>query len=319
LPGPWTDDQILSQHRFTNCYRAADRVSQYLIRHVIYRGDPSPTEVTFRILLFKLFNKVETWELLESTFGELRGSGFDLDAYDGILSGAMNRGERLYSAAYVMPAPRLGAVRKHTNHLRLLQNMLDDSLAKRLQEAPTMSAVFEILVAYPGLGPFLAYQYATDLNYSDILYFDEMDFVVAGPGARDGLRKCFGDASKGIEADLIRYVSEHQEENFERLGIHFGGLRGRRLQLIDCQNLFCEVDKYARVAHPHIPGYSGRSRIKQKFRPVVAPVTAWFPPKWGINDRGQSTPPAIGTRANSHGEATANHVPDMSPVLIAAV
>ena len=29
---PWTDDRVLSAHRFTNAYRAADRVSQYLIR-----------------------------------------------------------------------------------------------------------------------------------------------------------------------------------------------------------------------------------------------------------------------------------------------
>ena len=25
--------------------------------------------------------------------------------------------------------------------------------------------------------------------------FDKMDFVVAGPGARDGIRKCFGPSS----------------------------------------------------------------------------------------------------------------------------
>ena len=53
--------------------------------------------------------------------------------------------------------------------------------------------------------------------------------------------------------------------------------------LIDCQNLFCEVDKYARVAHPEITGYSGRTRIKQRFTPVDHALTSWFPPKWGIN------------------------------------
>nr|WP_151478279.1 nucleotide kinase domain-containing protein [Streptomyces albicerus] len=37
-PGPWTDDPIPLRHRFTNCYRAADRVSQFLIRHVSYAG-----------------------------------------------------------------------------------------------------------------------------------------------------------------------------------------------------------------------------------------------------------------------------------------
>ena len=34
-PGPWTADPILAKYRFTNCYRAADRVSQYLIKEVI--------------------------------------------------------------------------------------------------------------------------------------------------------------------------------------------------------------------------------------------------------------------------------------------
>lgn len=31
-PRPWTEDPILASYRFTNCYRAADRVSQHLIR-----------------------------------------------------------------------------------------------------------------------------------------------------------------------------------------------------------------------------------------------------------------------------------------------
>ena len=81
-----------------------------------------------------------------------------------------------------------------------------------------------------------------DLNYSPVLDYDEMEFVVPGPGARDGIRKCFGRTADGIEADIIRYMADHQEEHFARLGLHFGGLRGRRLQLIDCQNLFCEVE-----------------------------------------------------------------------------
>ncbi|MXW20558.1 MAG: hypothetical protein F4Z95_07115, partial [Gammaproteobacteria bacterium] len=63
-PPPWTADTVLRNYKFTNVYRAADRVSQYLIRNVIYRGDlpSSPPDVFFRILIFKLFNKIETWE-----------------------------------------------------------------------------------------------------------------------------------------------------------------------------------------------------------------------------------------------------------------
>jgi hypothetical protein len=285
-PGPWTEDPILAEHRFTNCYRAADRVSQYLIRNVSYRGEQSPVEVVFRTLLFKFFNKVETWELLRTEFTDLSWANFDIDAYDQILSEAMSAGSRLYSAAYVMPAPAFGATRKHTNHLRLLASMIESSLPERLAQASSLDAVYEELVAFPSLGPFLAFQYAIDLNYSTLLNFDEMDFVVAGPGARDGLRKCFGEASVGIEADLIRWVAETQDEHFDRLGTSFDGLWGRKLQLIDCQNLFCETDKYARVAHPEVAGHSGRTRIKQKYsRANRTPGEVWFPPKWGLNTK----------------------------------
>src|SRR5690606_31094780 len=54
-PWPWTDDPVMAVYKFTNAYRASDRVSQYLIRKVIYRDDlpNSADEVVFRILLFK--------------------------------------------------------------------------------------------------------------------------------------------------------------------------------------------------------------------------------------------------------------------------
>jgi hypothetical protein len=282
-PGPWTADLIIALHRFTNCYRAADRVSQYLINEVIYRGSQDADEVLFRLLLFRFFNRILTWELFRSALGELTWAGFDLDRYDEVLSEAFSCGQRIYSAAYVVPPPKLGAQRKHTNHLLLLQQMLRGGLRAKLQACVSMAEAFHLLRGYPGMGDFLAYQFLIDINYSTVINFDEMDFVVPGPGARDGLRKCFGPGARGIEADLIRYMSNTQEEHFIRLGLRFHGLNGRRLQLIDCQNLFCEVDKYARLAHPEIAGYSGRTRIKQRFTPIDEVLTSWFPPKWGVN------------------------------------
>ena len=71
--------------------------------------------------------------------------------------------------------------------------------------------------------------------------------------------------------------------SFERLGLKFRSLWGRMLQLIDCQNLFCEVDKYSRVRHPEVAGVSGRTRIKQKFSENSDPIEYWYPPKWGLN------------------------------------
>ena len=287
-PGPWTADPVISAHKFTNAYRASDRVSQYLIRHVIYREDlPSAThEILFRTLLFKLFNKIETWELLEHTFGAITFKDYRFEHYDHVLSQAMRAGGRIYSAAYIMPpgGSAFGYSAKHQNHLRLLERMMDDDLAGHLAKMRRMQPAFELLRSYPTIGDFLAYQFVTDINYSEITDFSEMDFVVPGPGARDGIRKCFADTGGLNEAELIRLMVDNQESEFERLGINFQSLWGRRLQLIDCQNLFCEVDKYARVAHPEIAGISGRTRIKQKFSPKGALVTPWYPPKWGINE-----------------------------------
>ena len=286
---PWTHNPVLAVYKFTNAYRASDRVSQYLIRRVIYRDDlpKTPREVFFRILLFKLFNKIETWELLERALGPVTFEDYRFAACDEVLSRAMRADHRIYSAAYIMPpgSSAFGRPAKHQNHLLLLERMMADRLPERLAQTRTMQEGFEKLRAYPTIGDFLAYQFITDINYSELTDFSEMDFVVPGPGARDGLRKCFADPGGLNEPELIRLMADLQEQEFERLGLHFQSLWGRRLQLIDCQNLFCEVDKYARVAHPQIAGKTGRTRIKQKFEPTPAPIDLFYPPKWKLNDK----------------------------------
>lgn len=51
----YSQDPIIACYKFTNAYRAADRVSQYLIRNVIYNKNYDDKNTFFRILLFKIF------------------------------------------------------------------------------------------------------------------------------------------------------------------------------------------------------------------------------------------------------------------------
>ena len=281
---PWTGDEILASYRFTNVFRASDRVSQYLIRHVsgLPNASAEPHEVVFRTLLFKIFNRESTWQHLECRVGQLSWETYEFERYRTALDEAAACGP-IYSAAYLMPPPRMGETRKHANHLRLLEMMMRGGLVERLTSADSLRELYGALIPYPAIGPFLAFQYAIDLNYSSIWSFDEDEFVVAGPGARDGLRKCFGPESAGIESEIIRHLVETQEHHFERRGISFPGLFGRRLHLIDVQNLFCEVDKYARLRHPEVRGISGRSRIKQRFRKGRSLASPMFPARWGLD------------------------------------
>ncbi len=283
-PPPWTDDDILRAFRFTNVYRVADRVSQYLIRHVIYEGPQSPEEIFFRIFLFKIFNRIETWQHLVGLVTQPMWGTFDFARYDRILASLMARGERIYSSAYIVPPPGLGRKRKHSNHLLLLEMMMRDELPQRLTASRSLRDAFEMLRSYPSIGDFLAFQFAIDLNYSPILNFSEMDHVVAGPGARSGIRKAFEHTAGLGDEDVIRAVTENASREFEARDLPFRLLWGRALQLIDCQNLFCEVDKYARVAHPQVQG-SGRTRIKRRFGEPKGGFDQWYPPKWGLVQR----------------------------------
>lgn len=84
------------------------------------------------------------------------------------------------------------------------------------------------------------------------------------------------------------WMVEHQQDEFDRLGLEFHGLWGRPIQAIDAQNLFCETDKYCRVAFPELR--SCRSRIKTRYTPTSKLLTLFFPPKWGINEKmGEAT------------------------------
>lgn len=177
-PLPWTNDPILRRHRFTNCYRAADRVSQYLISEVTYKGSQDPEEIFFRTLLFKVFNRISTWQLLIAALGEVTWRGYDFDRYERVLGSAFSRGQRLYSAAYVIPPPALGEARKHANHLRLVELMMKTGVIGRVMGAGSMRAAFEVLLGYPAIGDFLAYQYLIDLNYSVALDYEDRKSVV---------------------------------------------------------------------------------------------------------------------------------------------
>ncbi len=284
IAAPWTSDDILQTYKFTNAFRVADRTSQYLVKNVIYDANWSLNDVVFRVLLFKFFNKISTWELLRTNLGNIEFQDFDWDKCNNVLNSAISKNLAIYSAAYIMPSgtKHFRYPKKHTMHLELLRQMMSDQFPLRLKDCDSMESAYKLILAYPTIGPFLAYQFITDINYSEYFDYSESEFVVPGPGAKDGLRKCFTTFGDYSENDIIREICESQETAFKERRLRPCNLFGRTLQYIDCQNLFCEVDKYARVAHPDVVGISKRTRIKQKYNYENQIPNPWFPPKWKI-------------------------------------
>lgn len=283
-PAPWTHDKILQEYKFCNSYRVNDRVSQYLLKNVIYNGNNYNYEdMLFRIILFKLFNKESTWELLSKNFGDILLKDFNTKKYSIVLENAISNGTKIYNDAYISCANKaFGYDRKHDNHLALLDKMFNiDKMQDKIIKCNTMQDAFNIIKGYPLIGNFMAYQLVTDINYSAFVNWKENEFTVAGPGSLRGIKKCFIDKGTMTNEDIIKYMYMHQDEEFKRLNLNFKRIGNRPLQLIDCQNIFCELDKYCRQALPYLK--SNRTKIKKHYAPKKDKIEYIYPPKWEIS------------------------------------
>lgn len=283
---PWTADEILDRYRFTNPWRASDRVSQFLIREVIYTPQPLAAEdQIMRIVLFRLFSRPTTWQALERCLGPLTRATLRGERLASTLDRLRTQGP-IYTNAFILCANKAyGFDQKHRNHIALVRDMLRGGrLGRALARARSLRSVYETLGRFPLIGSFMAYQLAIDLNYSELIDFSEDEFTAPGPGAERGIRKVFPEAGREEMPGLIHRMVAEQEEACASLGLVAPRLVGsRRLHAIDCQNLFCELDKYARVAFPTLR--SDRTRIKARFEPSPQPLPVpFYPPKWSLNE-----------------------------------
>lgn len=284
---PWTNDSILSKNKFTNVYRASDRVSQYLIKNVIYNDEQhlSEKDILFRILLFKIFNKIETWEYLERELKVINTENFNLHKINQLLRKRISV-TPIFSNAYMMTGTLYKYNHLSYKHEKWLQMLKDEffetNLLDRIIEAKSLEHVYILLRKCPLIGDFLAYQYAIDINYSNVVNFSENSFVKAGIGAIRGIKKCFEPLENYTYEDAIKYTHENFVKYQNIFGYNnFKNLFGRNPTLIDIQNCFCETDKYLRVKRPELQ--VDNKRIKQKYKYNNKSFNLFFPPKWNIN------------------------------------
>ena len=293
--GKLSADDVLSKVRFTAPYRAVDRTSQYLIGQILYPdGTPNPShddpnQVIRDVLLYKLFNRVDTWEHWVNENLSAKWEDFSWQEY---LGEASNIRPPLFNAAYITPmwqyppGYETAFPAKTARALQTVEYCIMSDLGWDLLECNAAKA-YDILSRIPNFGPFLSYQLLTDLGYTELYNWGENHFVKAGPQAREGVAQVFGVGVNPEE--VIREFQTIQKEEFDRLELPFRYLfGGRTLSLIDIQNLFCEFTKYIKLGkfvHENLV-YNKESQSKRYrlYTPSVrGPLKFWFPNKWGIN------------------------------------
>ena len=264
-----------------------------MVREVIEVGSQKSVDVVFRVVLFCLFSKEETYQLLNDALAPLTWERYNRKAYENVLQEAREQGAVLYTGSHQKPAPKMDHCREaFKNHLRLLEAMMNAGLTEHLLQAEFMADAYAFIMSFPGMAEFTSQQLLLNLSYTHVLNFSDMDFVVGGPGSRSGLSKCFGDSIilPKMETDVMRWMAETQDEHFARLDLTFNGLgpQGLRMGLPDIEHTLCEVDKYSRSAHPNVRNKWGKPRtyLRPGFDPSPKPIPELrIPIAWEHPDR----------------------------------
>lgn len=238
-PKPWTSDLIMRDHRWCNVRRFDDRVSQELLHGWYQAGFDGAVNLPAAVLA-RLINRTDS--LMEITGGE-RFTLADLPKARAALSAREARGEKVFTAAYIIPG--VPGRRKIDSVCDLVEKVTEKS-----QEVikSTMRETWAELTKFDGLGSFLAGQVVADLAELEVgrRWADATTFAPVGPGSARGMNRLLGIPTEKRIA---------QTEFDELLNVLIPVLRpriesiwnDRKLIAFDVQNCLCEFSKVSKL------------------------------------------------------------------------
>lgn len=250
-PFPWTDDVILSMYRFTNVRREQDRNSKYLLNMMKDHGNKLTYNMLCNILLFRLFNKIETMELLDGWVDFFNynpalvrhqlqsapvGYVYFTNAY---LSSGMKKEFNLYFPNEQMRVMNIPNVVEH----------FSNDLYQDICEAQSPQDVIDAFKRINGISDFLAYQLFVDLTYLPDFPWSENEFVVSGPGCELGLDYLFTNNGGLTYDELLFWLRDNCPITREWCMEHMTDLpeEERYMNVMSLENCMCELGKYMKT------------------------------------------------------------------------
>jgi hypothetical protein len=250
-PAPWTKDPVLAKYKFTNIHRSDDRVSQWIIEHLIEPAVNNGDEhLWFTLLITRLVNWPPTLQaLIDKGVIPCAPKDFDADMFEHTLERIKNDGKKVYSGAYMLYPTKMDpggnkskAVAKYIIG-SAIENAEQISTALWANEnGMSIARLVNELSKCFGISTFIAGQVAADLTYTGVDVEDLFTYAPIGPGSSRGLNYLFGKAQfatwkqKEFNSKLIEIFNEI----IDRLEIV-------DMTLHDVQNCMCEFSKYCRV------------------------------------------------------------------------
>jgi hypothetical protein len=266
-PPPWTTDEIIANYRFCSVRRNDDKVTRWIHTNWLdpHSGDP---DLWFAMVVARLVNWPDTLERL--TKAVFNGSGkvrWGLNG--GVFVSEMHlrkaQGDKVFSGAYIVSTNGKAMDKAEYLEQYVLTPLWAARAVIRPRAGDSLHHFHSRLVAYDGLGSFMAAQVVADIKYdprSPLRTAPDWQYWAApGPGSKRGLNRVMGaDHDRPFTdrewtfhfADLLQLVNM-------RLSPRMGGpLTGQ-----DLQNCLCEFDKYERVRLGQGKPRSGYTAVQQ--------------------------------------------------------
>jgi hypothetical protein len=255
-PWPWSSDDVLNRHKFTNVKRENDRTTAWLRANwTAKHGNADAATVLFNCGVFRVFGTV--------AFAEQTGWTADVSAWDPRMErsnavACWNAGLHAFTSAYNrirFNAERsrlpLDVYDKELSTLEGLRLAVDDIVAVPAGGRLSWRAVCTRLRGVSGFGGsgFMAKEVLLDaMGWPSMrrLVRDEGDWTPPGPGARRGLNRLHGRALTSDPGEA-RFITEMRLLLRSLRSLDPDFCKSVGLDIHDVQFQLCEYDKYCRV------------------------------------------------------------------------
>ena len=272
----WTEDPYLKKSKYTNIHRELDRGTIWWFDHIapIWKSNKLPKnkrkkEIIWQTCIYRLLNKCDTFDQIGVPSLNLFRQEDVRQRWVESIQRLLDEDIKVWSSATITLQSNLKATRLE-NLQTILGKLLDriDDLVDNIIATKSIEGVFKYLHREYGIGPFTAYEIATDLSYLDCFGLDIDEWANAGPGCMPGIKLIFPWASKKEDyVHLMKLLRDNQQKAFAKYGIPFHEVMWvRYLNLRDVEHSLCEWRKYYSQVRN-----IGRPRVK--YDKVVLPNT----------------------------------------------
>ena len=280
---PWTNDPILQQYRFTNVRREHDTETKWVIDNVTSNSDLSYEDKLLNCILFRLFNKHETAELLDmpiefsenwnpESYRHLFKEALEDNPKRVFFTGAFNTGGLKRALKWYLPKDDPEGD-MNMRMLWFIKYLMGERICEKISSCKSQKEVVDLMCSFIGLGRFLSYQIFVDFTYIENFSFSENEYTVAGPGCKRGLKYLFQDRDDMSYEECLFWIRDNWTRlNYKYVKHEYNKIYtyellkdlpdwDREMNVMSLENCFCEFSKYMKIK-------LGEGRTKRKYQGV---------------------------------------------------